>query len=364
MKILIVYTASGTSDNPFVRLLADGIRACGYEVVCSVEEFRSNAADYDIVHLQWPEELVPLEGSGSGRRRYPRTATPDAEKQRNTADIHPSQHPAAPRQSARGRGLRTGGKICRRRRASGRLQPPGIHGGASGFGAAAGRDPAPHLRRAVRHGHYARRQAAARSASRPTGWWCWPSGRSATPEERRLVWGAFRRLHYPAKFLLAPRLWPYTRRESRFKGLKRLAGRLLYAAAHSAEGFFDSRITSPEPLIPDEQLPCYLAAADVVFIQRTDILNSGNVPLALSFGRVVTGPASGNIGGLLAETGNPAFDPADPRSVDIALERAARLSATDQGARNRAYAQEHFGIGRIAAMYGGLYERLYDGKRQ
>ena len=40
------------------------------------------------------------------------------------------------------------------------------------------------------------------------------------------------------------------------------------------------------------------------------------------------------------------------------------LSATDQGARNRAYAQEHFGIGRIAAMYGGLYERLYDGKRQ
>ena len=121
---------------------------------------------------------------------------------------------------------------------------------------------------------------------------------------------------------------------------------------------------TPEPLIPDEQLPCYLAAADVVFIQRTDILNSGNVPLALSFGRVVTGPASGNIGGLLAETGNPAFDPADPRSVDIALERAARLSATDQGARNRAYAQEHFGIGRIAAMYGGLYERLYDGKRQ
>ena len=55
MKILIVYTASGTSDNPFVRLLADGIRACGYEVVCSVEEFRSNAAAYDIVHLQWHE---------------------------------------------------------------------------------------------------------------------------------------------------------------------------------------------------------------------------------------------------------------------------------------------------------------------
>ena len=43
----------------------------------------------------------------------------------------------------------------------------------------------------------------------------------------------------------------------------------------------------------------------MVFIQRTDILNSGNVPLALSFGRVVTGPDSGNIGGLLAETSTP-----------------------------------------------------------
>lgn len=138
----------------------------------------------------------------------------------------------------------------------------------------------------------------------------------------------------------------------------------LYAAAPSAEGFFDSRITSPEPLIPDEQLPCYLAAADVVFIQRTDILNSGNVPLALSFGRVVTGPASGNIGGLLAETGNRHSIPPHPRSVDIALERAAAPLGDGPRRRHRAYAQEHFGIGRIAAMYGGLYERLYDGKRQ
>ena len=113
---------------------------------------------------------VPLEGTGSGRRRYSRTAAPDAEKQRNTADIHPSQHPAAPRQSARGRGLRTSGKICRRHRTSGRLQPPGIHGGASGFGAAAGHDPAPHLRRAVRHGHYARRRPPrARHPGRPAG---------------------------------------------------------------------------------------------------------------------------------------------------------------------------------------------------
>ena len=363
MKILIAYTASGTSDNPFVRLLADGIRACGYEVVCSVEEFRSNAADYDIVHLQWPEELF--------RWKAPAPADVDTLEQQlqtlknNGIPLIYTRHNTLPHHGnplvAEAYGLVE------------RYADAIVHlGDCSLREFTAAHPDSEQLQVVIPHHIYEglydmdiTRDAGRRALGIPADRLVVLTfGAFRHAEERRLVWGAFRRLHYPAKFLLAPRLWPYTRRGSRFKGLKRLAGRLLYAAAHTAEGFFDSRITSPEPLIPDEQLPCYLAAADVVFIQRTDILNSGNVPLALSFGRVVTGPDSGNIGGLLAETGNPAFDPADPRSVDIALERAARLSATDQGARNRAYAQEHFGIGRIAAMYGGLYERLYDGKRQ
>lgn len=180
MKILIAYTASGTSDNPFVRLLADGIRACGYEVVCSVEEFRSNAADYDIVHLQWPEELF--------RWKAPAPADVDTLEQQlqtlknNGIPLIYTRHNTLPHHGnplvAEAYGLVE--RYARRPLYIWATQPPGVHGGASGFGAAAGRDPAPPLRRAVRHGHYARRQAAARSASRPTGWWCWPSGRSAT----------------------------------------------------------------------------------------------------------------------------------------------------------------------------------------
>ena len=54
MRILIVYKASGLSDNPFVRLLAEGIRACGFEVVCSVGEFWNRAEAYDVIHPQWP----------------------------------------------------------------------------------------------------------------------------------------------------------------------------------------------------------------------------------------------------------------------------------------------------------------------
>lgn len=363
MKILIVYTASGNSDNPFVRLLSDGIRACGYEVVCSVEEFRSSAASYDIVHFQWPEEFF----------RWKNPAPADIEileqqfltlKSKGIPLIY-TRHNTLPHHGnalvAKAYGLVE------------KYADAIVHlGEYSRREFMAAHPDSEQLQVVIPHHIYEglydmdiTRDAGRRALGIPADRLVVLAfGAFRHAEERRLVWGAFRRLHYPAKFLLAPRLWPYTLHGSRFKGVKRFAGRVLYAAAHTAEGFFDSRITSAEPLIPDELLPCYLAAADVVFIQRTDILNSGNVPLALSFGRVVTGPDRGNIGGLLAETGNPVFDPADPRSVDIALERAARLAATDQGARNRAYAQEHFGIARIAAMYGGLYERLYGAKRQ
>ena len=50
MKILIVYKASGLSDNPFVRLLAEGIRACGFEVVCSAGEFWN----LSLIHISEP----------------------------------------------------------------------------------------------------------------------------------------------------------------------------------------------------------------------------------------------------------------------------------------------------------------------
>ena len=102
----------------------------------------------------------------------------------------------------------------------------------------------------------------------------------------------------------------------------------------------------------------------MVFIQRTDILNSGNVPQAFAFGRVVAGPAAGNIGGMLEATGNPVFDAADPASVDRALAEAARLAAAGHGDENRKYALEHLRLPQIAAAYGQLYTRLHDAERR
>lgn len=57
-----------------------------------------------------------------------------------------------------------------------------------------------------------------------------------------------------------------------------------------------------DELIDNCDLPYYMAASDVIFIQRKDILNSGNVPLAFLYHKVVVGPKVGNIGELLSET--------------------------------------------------------------
>lgn len=245
MKILIAYTASGTSDNPFVRLLADGIRACGYEVVCSVEEFRSNAADYDIVHLQWPEELF--------RWKAPAPADVDTLEQQlqtlknNGIPLIYTRHNTLPHHGnplvAEAYGLVE------------RYADAIVHlGDCSLREFTAAHPDSEQLQVMIPHHIYEglydmdiTRDAGRRALGIPADRLVVLAfGAFRHAEERRLVWGAFRRLHYPAKFLLAPRLWPYTRRGSRFKGLKRLAGRLLYAAAHSAEGFFDSGITSPD----------------------------------------------------------------------------------------------------------------------
>lgn len=359
MKILIVYKASGLSDNPFVRLLADGIRACGFEVVCSAEEFWNNAAAYDIVHLQWPEELFGW--------RYP---SPD-EVESFRQQLRMLRERGIPVVYTRHNTLPHKGDdhLCEAYRLIGEYADAVVHLGDYSLRQFRTKYPdsrqlhvvIPHHIYEGIYGPGITRAEARQRLGIPAGSFVVLAfGAFRHDFERKLAWRAFRRLQVPGKFLLAPRLCPYTLCGSHRRGVKRFVTRLLYYTAHAAERLFRSRITSARELIPDTDLPAYFTAADVVFIQRTDILNSGNVPQAFTFSRVVAGPAAGNIGEMLTATGNPVFDAADPASVDRALAEAARLAAAGHGERNREYALRHLRLERIAAAYGQLYTRLHD----
>ena len=102
-------------------------------------------------------------------------------------------------------------------------------------------------------------------------------------------------------------------------------------------------------VLTDEELSIWLSASDIIFIQRKEILNSGNLPLAFSAGKVVVGPDLGNVGEILKETGNYVFNPNDRGSVKVAV-----LNAIDEvrkndllGSQNYYYAKENWSTSRI-----------------
>ena len=131
---------------------------------------------------------------------------------------------------------------------------------------------------------------------------------------------------------------------------KKFITRLIHTLKYKLKG-----IKFSNEVIPDDLMQCYFCAADVVLIQRLDILNSGNLPMAFAAGKVVVGPNVGNVGQILHETGNFTFDPHDIMSAVDALQKA--LTETTKGIENKAYAAEHWSSECIAATLLTYYQR-------
>lgn len=169
-------------------------------------------------------------------------------------------------------------------------------------------------------------------------------------EERELILRTFRGLKIPRKVLLVSR-WreklakvSWIRLKYWLRDLNRLYYRL-HPRYRFNYGFVEE---------PDTQL--YLNAADVLFIPRLRVLNSGNITLGMTFGRVVVGPDSWDVGQLLRETGNPVFDPEDPTTAVSAVEEGLRLAAEGKvGAANRELALGDWGADQCAERYIELY---------
>lgn len=104
--------------------------------------------------------------------------------------------------------------------------------------------------------------------------------------------------------------------------------------------------------LTEKELIEWLYASDIVVIQRKQILNSGNLPLAFAAGKVVVGPDLGNVGEILRETGNFVFDPNDRTSVKNAvLEAIQEVKRGNQlGLRNYRYARENWSTSRVCGL--------------
>jgi hypothetical protein len=177
-------------------------------------------------------------------------------------------------------------------------------------------------------------------------------GAIRSEEERDLVLKTFENIDLPKKVLLVSR-WreklanvSWIRLKYWIRDLLRLYYRL-HPKYHFNYGFVEEA---------DTQL--YLNACDVLFIPRLWVLNSGNVTLGMTFGRVVVGPDSWDVGELLNQADNPVFDPDKPHTAGAAVERGFQLA--NEGKipdRNRMLALSKWTPQQCAGMYVHLFTR-------
>ncbi len=113
-----------------------------------------------------------------------------------------------------------------------------------------------------------------------------------------------------------------------------------------------------EKRVAADEVAAYCTAADIFLIPRKEILNSGNIALGFTYGKVVVGPDVGNVGEILKRHENPVFDPDSIDSLISALSKALVAARSGRGDSNRKIAIEKWNWGTVAEMHVNLYEDL------
>jgi len=153
-------------------------------------------------------------------------------------------------------------------------------------------------------------------------------------EENFLVKEAFERLEVDNKFLLAP---SWKNKEIAVSG----------------------NVFLGDSTVDEDMLPFCFAAADIVFIQRVKVLNSGNLPMAFFFNKVVVGPNIGNVREYLDEKNNFSFDCNDISTASKALYKAVVRIKNGVAINNEMFAKDKWRTALIVEKYKSVYQTLY-----
>lgn len=352
MRVLIVFREDDT-DNLFVPVLCEAIRKQGIDVHCSLHDFWQGDESYDIIHFQWPEEAVgwnctdeSVIGRLRQRIRHFKAGGSKIVYTRHNTRPHYSSNPVI-------------------RQAYGVIESCSdvvVHMGQYSKREFEEKHPGsrnvvvPHHIYENTYNENISREEARRHLRLPAGKMIITAfGKFRDREEIRMVLDAFYALQDKRKFLLAPRMFPFAKHPRQRNPLKRLLSLAGYYLVPALLRLKNIRAGANGELIDNDELPYYIAASDVIFVQRKRILNSGNVPLAFLFRKVVTGPDNGNVGELLRETGNPVFSPDDNDGIVHALEQAVRLAEQGKGEENYRYARQHMNLDGVANAYIDAY---------
>lgn len=348
IRVLIVYR-DFLDDNLYVQTLRDGLCRAGCRVECSAEKFWNCKDEFDIVHLQWPEELF----------MWGKITEDDVVRlKKRIADIKEqgikivyTRHNIVPHYADE--------KVIQVYKIIEEAADGIVHMGynsltqisCSGSAIGAAQCVIPHhIYENTYNEHISKEQARKVLKIPRSAFVICVFGKFRNKEEVKMVLKAFFSTQIKHKYLLAPRMLLFSS-NTFFKQVFRFFVTRMLRMVHIQAGNYDQ-------LVSNLELPYYISASDILLIQRKQILNSGNVPLAFLFKKVVAGPDRGNVGELLKDSGNPVFDPSNDVSVADALQRASDLAGKGYGIENYEYAKKNMNMERVASLYLDFYRQL------
>lgn len=354
MKVLIVYTQKNNIDNPYVSTLYNALKKKGTDIICSVNEFWYSETIYDVIHFQWPEEIINWDYSNPDiinelKQRIDYLHLKGSKFVYTRHNIHAHKNSYI---------INTIYNIIEMD------SDLIIHMG--NYSLNNFKQIYPNSNNLIIPHHiyentYAENidiKYARTKLNIPNNKFvitCFGAFRNKT--EVAMVLSGFLRLKIKNKFLLAPRLVYINKHPKPPKYLKIIISYLIYNILIPFVNLSSKiYIKSGDQLISNQDVPLYLSASDIIFIQRKDILNSGNVPLAFLFQKVVVGPDVGDVGEILRQTKNPTFNPNNIPSIVSAIYKAKHLSEIGLGKINYQYAKENLNINKISDLYINAYK--------
>jgi len=163
--------------------------------------------------------------------------------------------------------------------------------------------------------------------------------------EKPLIKTAFNSIPGKNKVLLAPK-WKTPRRKISYIRLREWVWNFEVWMAKQ-----NNKFRTNLGFIKKNDAHYYLNAADFLFIPRTSELNSGNITLGCTFGLVVVGADTADIGEILKETGNPTFTVGNSKSLANAIKKAFELNENGFGFINKERALINWNINIISEQY-------------
>ena len=121
----------------------------------------------------------------------------------------------------------------------------------------------------------------------------------------------------------------------------------------------DDRIRTYLQYVPENEIQIYMNAANVAVFPYTDILTSGSVLLAMSFGKAIVVPSIGCISELFVSQGSFLYDPNDVDGLSGAMQSALSSDLDAMGQYNRVNA-ENFNWKKISQLTLDVYSTALD----